>query len=219
MPRKRRKARKRTYRRNPSPRRTAITRRVRSGLTSLNFKTSLKNAPIMAIGMFVTKFAAKRGGGALEDDRASWSGMSYVKGGIGSIAGAYLANIIKPGLGQKLLDGSFAFLMYKAIQNHVVPKNDFLMNQFGQAATYMPGDVATNEAGEPFILGQDNEWIPLDEGGGEMPELAYGEDYYDYGDVLEPPGRLGMGQVLEPPGRLGFGQSTVDAYRRTLFER
>lgn len=225
MPRKRKKARKRTTRRNPSPRRKAITRRVRTGITGLNFKNSLKNAPILAIGMFVTKFAAKRGGGALEDDRASWTGMSYVKGGVGSVAGAFIANMIKPGLGQKILDGSFAFLMYKAIQNHIVPKNDFLMNQFGfgqgESTMYSPGDVATNEAGEPFILGQDGQsWIPLDEGGEEdMPELAMGEDYYDYGDVLEPPGRLGMGQVLEPPGRLGFGQSTVDAYRQTLFER
>jgi hypothetical protein len=220
MPKKKKARKKRSYRRNPSPRRKAVALRVRQSFAGLNYRTALRNIPLGVIGMFVTKWAAKRGTpDALEADPATWNGMTYLKGGLGATAAGYVANMVKPGSGQKVLEGGLMLLLYKAVQNHLIPKNDFLMSQFGQASPrYTPGDVEVNEAGEPFILGQDGQtWIPLDEGQA-MPELmgAYGqdEDWEMMGDVLETPGRLG--DVLETPGRLG--QATSAAYTRALFE-
>jgi len=216
---KKRKAKKRSVRRNPSRRRKAVARRVRQSFAGLNYRTALRNIPLGVIGMFVTKWAAKRGSpDALEADPSTWNGMTYLKGGLGATAAGYVANMVRPGSGQKVLEGGLMLLLYKAVQNHLIPKNDFLMGQFGQAnSTYTPGDVEVNESGEPFILGQDGQtWVPLDEGGA-MPELmGFGqdEDREMMGDVLETPGRLG--DVLETPGRLG--QATSEAYTSRLFE-
>lgn len=174
--------------------------------------------------MFATKWAAKRGTpDALESDPATWNGMTYLKGGLGATAAGYIANIVRPGSGQKVLEGGLMLLLYKAAQNHLIPKNSFLTSQLGQSGGYAPGQVEVNEAGEPFILGQDGQtWIPMDEGAAS-PELAgyYGQDEDEswemMGDVLETPGRLGFGEVLETPGRLGQAQ-TQSAYARELFE-
>lgn len=215
MPRKRRSTKKRAVRRNPSRRTRAVARRARGALTGLNFRTALKNIPLGALGMFVTKWAAKRGTpDALESDPATWDAMTYVKGGLGAVAGGYAMNMVKPGTGQKFLEGGLMLLLYKALQNHVVPQSQFLTGQFGATGTYQPGDVEVNSEGEPFILGQDGQqWLPLNEGG--YQELSYG-------DVLEEPGRLGFGDVLEEPGRLGSGYGqpgTESAYARSLFDR
>ena len=199
-------------RRNPSRRRRAVASKVRSSVAGLNFKTAIKNVPLGVIGMFVTKWAAKRGTpDALESDPSTWGGMTYLKGGLGAVGGAWAANMIKPGSGQKVLEGGLLFLAYKAAQNHIVPKNSFLTEQFG-GPSYKPGDVETNSAGEPFILGQDGQtWIPLGE---DQTWEMMGQD------ALEVPGRLGLGDVIEPAGRLGFGQTqTMSAYGRNLFER
>lgn len=171
--------------------------------------------------MFVTKWAAKRGTpDALEDDRGTWNGMTYLKGGLGAAAGGYLANMVKPGSGQKVLEGGMMLLLYKAAQNHLIPQNTFLMNQLGQdGQQYVPGDVEVNSAGEPFILGQDGTtWIPMDKGQ-ELAGYGQDEDWEMMGqNALETPGRLGMGDVIETPGRLGFGQpATSAAYARSLF--
>jgi hypothetical protein len=213
---KRRKAGK--ARRNPTNpstgRARAIVRRARTGITSLNYRQALRNVPLTVLGMFAAKWAAKRGTpNALESDPSTWDGMTYIKGGAGAVGGAIIANMLKPGSGQKVLEGGLALLAYKAAQNHLIPKSTFMVNQFGQDETtaYQPGDVETNSEGEPFILGADGQtWIPLDEGDEEIP--------MGYGDVLETPGRLGAyGDVLETPGRLG--QSTADAYAASLFRR
>lgn len=213
---KRRTKKRRAPRRNPSPRRRAVARRVRSSIAGLNFKSAFKNVPLGVIGMFAAKWAAKRGTpDALESDPASWNGMTYLKGGLGAVGAGWAANMIKPGSGQKVLEGGLLLLAYKAAQNHLVPKNSFLTNQFGFGAdtpTYMPGDVETNEAGEPFILGQDGStWVPLAEGDDAESWEMMGQD------ALEVPGRLGFGDVLETPGRLGQSQ-TVGAYGKSLFQ-
>lgn len=206
--------RRKSPRRNPTPRRRAVAKRVRSSFAGLNFRTAFKNVPLGVIGMFATKWAAKRGTpDALESDPSTWSGMTYVKGGIGAAVAGWGMNMIKPGSGQKVLEGGLMLLGYKAAQNHIVPKNAFLTTQFGQegAPRYLPGDVETNDAGEPFILGQDGQtWIPMGE---DNSWEMMGQN------ALETPGRLGFGDVLETPGRLGFGASpTQGAYAKHLFE-
>lgn len=215
MAKKRTHRKRRAPRRNPSPRRRAVVRRVKASFAGLNFKQAFKNVPLGVIGMFAAKWAAKRGTpDALESDPATWNGMTYLKGGLGAVGAGWIANMIRPGSGQKVLEGGLLLLAYKAAQNHVVPKNTFLTNQFGFGAetpTYMPGDVETNSAGEPFILGQDGQtWVPLAEGEDQSWEMM--------GSNLEPEGRLGFGDVLEPAGRMGFGQpATVNAYAKHLF--
>ena len=222
MPRKRTRRRRRatTRRRNPSTRRRVYAR-ARASFAGINYRTALKHVPLNVVGMFVAKWAAKRGTpAALEDDRSSWNGMTYIKGALGAAAGGYLANMIRPGTGQRVVEGGLSLLLYKAAQNHLMPKSTWAMNQFGASSEgrYMPGDVETNDAGEPFILGQDGQWVPLDEGEGGVPELM-GQDWTTMGDSLEPAGRLG--DYTEPPGRLGFGwqSPTSAAYAHALFNR
>jgi hypothetical protein len=164
--------------------------------------------------MFIAKWGTKLGTpDALENDPATWTGMSYLKGG-GVAAGAGIVlNMVRPGWGQRVVEGGLQLLLYKAIQNHVIPKSTWATTQFGGAneSSYQPGDVETNSAGEPFVLGQDGQtWIPLDSGDSGVPALA---------GPLEVPGRLG--DAFEPPGRmgLGFGQDTSAAFARRLFNR
>lgn len=187
----------------------------------MNYKTALKNVPINVVGMFIAKWFAKRGSpSALEADPSTWNGMTYLKGAGGTALGAYVVNMIRPGWGQKILEGGLGLLMYKAVQNHLIPKSSMAMGQLG---AYQPGDVEVNEAGEPFILGADGQsWIPMNEGDAGVPELAgFGQDEdWTMMDALETPGRLGLGDYAEPPGRLGFGvPATAAAYSRALFER
>jgi hypothetical protein len=213
MPRRRRKPRK-----NPT-RRQRVYARVRSGIGGVNYRTALKNVPINVVGMFIAKWFAKRGSpAALEADPSTWNGMTYLKGAGGTALGAYIANMIRPGWGQKILEGGLGLLMYKAVQNHLIPKSSTAMGQLG---AYQPGDVEVNSAGEPFILGADGQsWIPMNEGDTGVPEMAgIGQDEdWTMMDALETPGRLG--DYAEPPGRLGFGvPATAAAYSRALFER
>jgi hypothetical protein len=170
--------------------------------------------------MFIAKWFAKRGSpAALEADPSTWNGMTYLKGAGGTAIGAYLANMVRPGWGQKVLEGGLGLLMYKAVQNHLIPKSSFAMGQLG--ASYQPGDVEVNAQGEPFILGADGQsWIPMSEGDAGIPELAgYGQNEdWTMMDALEEPGPLG--DYAEPPGRLGLGvPATAQAYARSLFER
>lgn len=229
---KRRKTtrRKRAIRRNPSRRTTRrIVRRAGSGFRGINVRTALHSVPLRVLGMFVAKWAAKRGTpNALEADPSTWNGMTYLKGGLGAYAGAVVANMIKPGTGQRILEGGITLLIYKAVQNHLIPKNNWLTGQFGFGAEgggYAPGQVEVNSEGEPFIMGQDGQWQPMDDTPGLMGFSDYG-DYGDYGEddwttmgqnALEPPGPLGFADVLEPPGRLGGGQDA--AYARALLNR
>jgi hypothetical protein len=115
-------------------------------------------------------------------------------------------------------------LAWKVFQNHIAPKNSWISGQFGGYSgysglgAYTPGQVYTNEAGEPFILGADNQWVPMDDG----QELAYGQDddWTMLGqNALEVPGPLGFADVLEPVGRLGASPITESAYARHLINR
>jgi len=191
----------------------------------MNFKSAFKNIPLSALGMFAAKWAAKRGTpNALESDPSTWDGMTYLKGGLGAAAAGYLANMVRPGSGQKVLEGGLTLLLYKAAQNHLIPKNNFLTNQFGASSGYQPGDVEVNEAGEPFILGQDGQsWIPMDDQSG-IGFGDYGEEIENWemmglgSNALEPPGPLGFADVLETPGRLG-APVTQAAYNRAILQR
>lgn len=214
MPKKRKTTKKRTYKRNPSPRRRTYkraARRVSSTFRGLNFKGALKNIPYSLVGMFGAKFLAKKfGGGALETDPESWGWKEYLQGALGATATAFLAQTLKPGSGQKVLEGGLTLMAYEMVQNELIAGSEWASGQFGfnaygelggfgedDDASYLPGDVETDDSGKPYLLGQDYQWR-------ELPEEGVS-------GTLQPVGPLG---TLEPVGPLGGD----DNYRKALLD-
>lgn len=205
---KRKTRRKRTYRKNPSKARSYARRAgrsARSTFAGLNFKSALKNAPFYLIGMFGSKWMAKRfGGGASEIDPESWNYRSYLQGGLGAVATAFAMQMVKPGSGQKVLEGGMNLMLYEMIQNELIQPNEWAQNQFGDMGDYgqmgdggyEPGDIEQDEYGRTYLLGDNGEWreLPEDVGGGAMQPVG------PLGETLDPVGPLGQ---LQPVGPLG----------------
>jgi hypothetical protein len=213
----RRNPRRRTYRRAAS--------RARATFAGLNIPGALKDVPYAMVGMFGAKWIAKRfGPDADETDPDSWNWSSYLKGGLGAVVAAFLAQMVKKGAGQKVLAGGLNLMFYKLIQNELIAPNAWAAGQFGieQEADdpYMP-DEYTDIDGLGGV-----EWEDLDGMGAAWDELdgyepgdvdddEYGNSYMlgedenwqalpevsGMGDVMEPVGPLG--DVLTPPGPLG----------------
>jgi len=215
MPKRRRKRSvKGAPRRNPSRTRRlgrAMSNRASGAIMGLQFGTALKNVPLATLGMLAAKWLAKRGGaGASHTDPETWDYAAYLKGAAGAAAAGIIANMLKRGAGQKVLEGGMALMLYQLIQNELVVKSEWATNQFGADQTYEPGDVEANSEGQPYILGEDYQWHPL----------GQGDDYRmlpsDYmSDALSPVGPLGLGDALSPVGPLG----QEDAWRRSFLNR
>jgi len=208
-PRRRRRVRRR--RANPFSARTrSIAKRsysrARGAFAGLDFKGAIKHAPYQLLGMFAAKWSAKRFGGdenaASETDPESWNYASYLKGGIGAAVGAILANMVRPGMGQKVLEGGVNLMLFKLVENELIPKSEWATTQFG-ADEEQEEPLIYDEQGTPYMLGE-NGYIPVDERH-RLPE----EVGYSYGDTLEPVGPLGA--TLEPVGPLG-DDPWADAY-------
>jgi hypothetical protein len=153
--------------------------------------------------MFGSKWLAKRfGGGAMESDPESWTWKTYLQGGLGAAAAAYVMQMIKPGSGQRVLEGGLNLMVYEILQNELIAGNEWATGQFGaeddEMYSYEPGDVEEDETGKSYLLGEDYQWKPL-------PEMSV----QGMGSVLEPVGPLGQ---LEPVGPLGAD----DVYRKAL---
>lgn len=214
---KRKTKKRRAPRRNP--RRRTVRRaaaRARSTFAGLNIKGVLKDMPATVIGMLAAKWAAKRfGPDALEADHTTWNYGSYLKGGVGAVVAAFIAQSIKPGMGQKVLAGGLNCMAFKLVENEFIQENPWALSQFGADDDYMPdeymegvdegylpGDVEEDESGQSYLLGDDQQWHALP----EEPMM---------GDVLEPVGRLGAVQSpLRPVGPLGA--TNDDVYRAAL---
>jgi len=194
-------------RRNPTARALAVRAggRARSAIGGMQIKQALKNVPLHVIGMLAGGWSAKRGTDDLESsatqtDPESWTGASYLKGAVGSFVAGFIGSMIRPGWGQKILEGGLSLMAYKIAVNELVPKSEWLQRQFG--ADDEPAAIAYGPDGVPYLLGQGYD-MPLDE------RHRLPEGYEMLGDQLEPPGRLG--DQLEPPGRLG------DAWENAYF--
>lgn len=164
---------------------------------------ALKNVPLTQTGMFAAKFAAKLGGAdATETDPATWDWASYIKGSAGAVGAALLMGMLKRSHAQKVLEGGLNFIVFKAIQNELIPQSEWAQNWLGQAdEEYVPDEyLMTGTDDYPLMFGQDGELYPADDRHRMLPEV----EMEGYGDVLERPGRLGgYGDVMERPGRLG----------------
>lgn len=220
-----------SYEENPRPRRYRRTRAVAGRLFGgLNFRAGLKDALILGVGMFGAKFLAKRfSGGASEADPSTWSIRTYLQMGGGAILAAMAANLIRPGMGQRVMEGGFALLLFKLIQNKLISQNETATNWLGMGASEADAGsgLLLDLDGSPYMLGPAGEELPLDEshrmpegeeleGYGDEESWADGTDY-EYGEVLTEPGPLGFGETLVPVSQLGFGQdraSAIAAYRR-----
>lgn len=216
--RKRRAPKRRAPRRNPTRARRArraVARRASSSFAGLNFKQALKGIPLNTLGMFAAKWAAKRfGEAASETDPASWNYASYLKGAAGAAVAGFLANMVKRGSGQKVLEGGMSLMLYKLVQNELIAGNSFWSGQLGAAGERVPGTVEENSAGEPYILGEDYQWYPLS--GADDDRI---DSYELYGDALVQPGPLGFGEALVQPGPLGMGEDLDDIYARNFLTR
>ena len=209
---KRRKpTRRRTYK-NPAKRRrrrNPSASRIKASLLGMNFRQALKNMPAYQLGMFATKWAVKVWGPeATLGSPDTWNWTSYLKGTAGAVGAGVLVNMLKPGWGQRVFEGGINYLFFQLIHNKIISQNAWAASHFGEEAyypdeylsgqaTYVPGDVALNEAGQSYKLGADYQWYPTPVG---------------VGDVLEPVGPLG--DVLEPVGPLG----TDDIYAKALLD-
>jgi hypothetical protein len=165
------------------------------------------------LGMFAAKWAAKRfGDSALETDPNSWNYASYLKGAAGAAVAGFLANMVKRGSGQRVLEGGMSLMLYKLVQNELIPNSPFWSGQLGGAGDRVPGVIEENEAGESYILGDDYQWYPL-EGADDYRMMPEGM----YGDALVEPGPLG--DALVEPGPLGSTSHLDDLYRKSFQNR
>lgn len=196
---KKRSTKRKAPRRNPAPKRRRRRNPFGGGssksIGGLNFKSALKNIPMATLGMFAAKFGAKKfGDAASETDPTTWNYASYLKGAAGAALAGVLANMLRRGTGQKVLEGGMSLMLYKLVQNEFIVNSTFWSGQLGADEGYGPGMIETDSEGMPYILGQSGDWIPL-EGADDyrIPQM--------YGDTLVTPGPLG--DTLVTPGPLG----------------
>jgi len=224
MARKRRRTTKkrRSYKRNPSPKRkTARRARATVGrmFGGLSFKKALANMPATQIGMWAAKKAARSfifgdaTNYATENDAGSWNWASYVKGSLGGVGAALLVNMLKPGMGQKVLEGAANLMVYKALMNEVVYKSETLTAHFGadeDADEYSPEEYLLTGANDDWFLGTDGGMYPTNDMY-RLPEASMD------GNAIVPVGPLG--DVLTPVGPLGYYGDIEEAYRKAYFNQ
>jgi hypothetical protein len=218
---------KRRYRRNPGspPKRRRARAAAGRLIGGLNFKEALKLALPLGIGMFAAKLGAKRfNAGGSETDPASWTWRTYLQAGAGAAIAGILAQMVRPGMGQKVFAGGVALVVYKAVQNELIQKNEKAVSWLGQAETPDSG-LLLDLNGDPYMLGPAGEEMPLDEshrmllGADEVVETMYGDDGPTWGEAIAPVSSLGrFGEAVAEPSSLGFfGDTASDVmaqYRR-----
>ncbi|MDJ0766293.1 MAG: hypothetical protein QNJ97_25155 [Myxococcota bacterium] len=146
-------------------------RRAKSALEKVNLAASLKKQPALVGGIFAAKFGANKfsdSGGDLED----WDMKAYLGAGLGAYVGGLLAENIKAGAGQKVLDAGLAYTLFKALRNELIGRSEWATKHFGQDELHpdyyegeeydQPGDVLVGRSGERLVLTDDG-WREMDE--------------------------------------------------------
>lgn len=238
----RRKTSRRRYRRNPevyqtNPRGGRMRRYARRAggrlLSGLSVKGAIREGVPTIIGMFAAKLAARKFGGGTETDPTTWTWGTYLKAMAGALGGAFVANMVRPGTGQKVLNGGLAFVLFKLVQNELIVKSPKALEWFGADETDLPevsgadwdgygfgadpNVLQLDGEGTPWMMSDDGQMLPLDE------RHRMGLDGADWdgaeeldgtwGEALVSPGRLG--EALVSPGRLGqdVRSDYISAYR------
>lgn len=203
---------KRTYKKNPSPRSVATR-----ALGGLNLPKASLEATKAAGGMLIAQFFAKKfakGGGA---NNENWNVKNYAFAALGALAAGLAGNMIKKGSGQEMFKGGLALVMYKIVTNEIAPQNKWLESQLGQfdemnpayqAASYLPaGDLDVEEDFE-YLLGQGDVYAPAADP--NYPDM--GEDYNQF-DLGEPVVSVSsLGEVLTEVSDLG-----ADPYSKSFY--
>lgn len=237
--------RRRSYRRNPevlelNPRRRGggrvrrYARRAGGRLfAGLNWKSAVHDGIPALLGMFAAKFAARKFGGGTETDPTTWTWGTYAKAAAGAFGGAFIANMIRPGYGQKVLNGGLAFVLFKIVENELVTKSTKAQEWFGADESWGqswdgygaedPNVLQLDGDGTPWMMSDDGTMLPLDErhrmqldGWGDDSDLP--ELQGTWGEALVTPGRLGgFGEALVSPGRLGqdVRAAYIEKYRQS----
>ena len=187
----------------------------------LNVKSAIHEGIPMLIGMFAAKLGARKFGNGLETDPTTWTWGTYLKAGAGAFVGAMAANMVRPGMGQRVLNGGLAFVLFKLVQNELVTKSPKAQEWFGaddplegyDGYGYLGADdpnvLQLDGEGTPWMMSDNGQMLPLDErhrmqldgedswgANDDLPELQG-----TWGEALVAPGRLG--EALVAPGRLG----------------
>lgn len=190
-------------RKNPRRAQKSVRRYGRRMISGLSVRSCLKDQIPIQLGMLAAQWATKRFGPiANEYDPATWSYMSYVKGGIGSFLAGMIANFIKPGMGQKVMCGGMSHVIHRLIRNEIIERSPWAIAQFGSDEE----GLYIDETGTPYVASE-GQYLPLDERHRQLPTSSIGE-------TLVQPGHLG-GQ-LEPVGPLGQSadyQRYAESYR------
>ena len=198
MPKKRgrKKTRRRAApRRNPSTRKMTAnprrrTRRRRSIravsgkiLRGLNLKQAIGDQIPIQLGILASQWTAKRfGPTASELDPTTWNAWSYAKGAAGALIAGIAGNLIKPGLGQKILLGGITHMTHRLVRNELIQRSTWATAQFGEDMDDM-AELSYDEEG--IYAGQ----LPID-------------------DRHRLPAGMGLGQVV-PVNQLG--ETVVEA--------
>jgi hypothetical protein len=184
-------------------------------IAGLSMRSAIKNALMLNVGMFAAKAAAKRFGlESSETSPESWTWRSYIQAAGGGFGAAFLMNSVKPGSGQKVLEGAIAFTLYKLIQNELIAKNTTAQAWLGaddEDPNLLPLDLdgAEDELEEQLVYVDDQtgEQIPMSD--------EYRMQGLGLGSVTMPVDRLG--EAMAPPSNLGrvddSRQRALDAYR------
>ena len=202
--------------RNP---RSSIKRAAGRAFSGLSFQTAMKNLAPFQIGMLAAKFAEKKGPGGLADDTdpLSWGYGSYLKGALAGVAAAAGANMIRPGWGQRVLEGALNQVVSRIIRNELIEKSASMFARTrkeirvhhqlapgvwtvevdrGQIEQVESEQMYVDTDGTPYLQGAGYDYLPLDDQHRMLPDTP---GYY--GDTLVRPGPLG--DTLVRPGPLG----------------
>jgi hypothetical protein len=171
-------AKKRTYRRkNPSRGKTSRRRSParaagRRLLSGLSIKTAFRDQIPIQFGMLAAKFVEKKlcGPVANDLDPTTWNMVSYAKGAAGALAGGMIANLIKPGTGQKAFTGGLSLVINRLIRNELIQTSPWAQTHFGEDED---SGIWIDESGTPYA-----------ESNGQL--LPVGEDYRMNGSLVKP---------------------------------
>jgi len=227
---KRKRSRKR-YRRNPgeeaimlaNPSRGRVRRYAKRAYAGakgffggLGLGGALKFMGGAAVGIAAAMLCRKKFG-KVDQSWKNWEIRDYVMAALGGFGVAAIARYgfkVKPETSGAMIKGALAVIMFRILQDEIVPQSPTLQNWIGAEGEgswsgeemygYNPGDLYLGE-GETYVMGEDGQWRGIDEearvlGGLTAPgSLGYGEEMYGeemygeemYGDPMTAPGSLG----------------------------